>query len=528
MRVQIFKILCCAGVLTLTATGMPAQAQFNFGNSYPSQKGQNQNDSDYPTRRPRPSLLDIDIFRNRPSDATPKRLTEREAFEKRFAEASPEGAVYEFETLQLSEFGRYLGMPMSGPAPTAAQISQQLGQIAQETGQKTAVLYGVALKKQTHLLLVLPSPATLGQLNSPPLVASLQLTPTMLTQAVAPPVIREVLPEVSRDDVMDAAKEFRQRVSDPSNLDETKYLKTSEQLYRWIVAPLEPQLKAQGITTLLFSMDDGLRSIPIAALHDGNQFLVQKYGSALIPSFGLTNTNRALALKQQPMLAMGIAKSTEGLGALPAVRAEIGAITGQFWTGPSRNTLDEDSTLSNLKAMYLQQRFGILHLATHAVFNSGQVDNSYIQFWNNRLPLSQVRKVADDLQWKTALPPLQLLVLSACQTALGSKEAELGFAGTALNAGVPSAIASLWSVDDEGTVGLMTGFYGALQNAATKADALRQAQLRMLHAEVSVRDGQIVAPNYPPVSLPTLNGVGQKSLTHPYFWSGYTVVGNWH
>jgi CHAT domain-containing protein len=525
MRVPMLKILCCAMVVTAIGTGASVYAQgFGFSTGQPSQgRGR----SNYPPRRQGPSLLDLDIFRN-PSPRTPKKLNEREAFEKRFAEASPAEAVYEFETWERSEFSQYLETPLDGTVPTAAQISQRLGEIAQETGKKPAVLYAVTLKKQTHLLLVLPTKPTLGQLGSPQVIASLQLTPSMLAQTATPPVIREVLPEVSQNDVTDAAKEFRKRVSDPTKLDETKYLKSSEQLYRWIVAPLEPQLKAQGIDTLLFSMDDGLRSIPIAALHDGSQFLVEKYSSALIPSFGLTNTNRSLALKQQPLLAMGISKSTEGLGALPAVKAEIGAITGSFWSGPSRNTLDEDSTLSNLKAMYLQQHAGVLHLATHAVFNSGKVDNSYIQFWNNRLPLSQVRKVAEDLQWKASLPPLQLLVLSACQTALGNTEAELGFAGTAVNAGVPSAIASLWSVDDEGTVGLMTGFYGALQNAPTKADALRQAQLRMLHGEVSIRNGQMSAPNQAPITLPTSSSNGQKILTHPYFWSGYTVVGNWN
>jgi CHAT domain-containing protein len=522
MRVQTLKFFCCAGLIALVCTEGLTQAQGNFstGRQSPSR-------GNYPSRRQGPSLLDLDIFRN-PSSRTPKTLSEREAFEKRFVEASPAEAVYEFETLERSEFSQYLEMPITDAVPTAEQISQRLGQMAQETGKKSAVIYAVALEKQTHLLLVLPANPSLGQIGSPSIVASLKLNPRILAQVSTPPVIREVLPEVSRDDVTDAAKEFRKRVSDPTKLDETQYLKTSEQLYRWLVAPLEPQLKAQGIETLLFSMDDGLRSIPIAALHDGNQFLVEKYSSALIPSFGLTNTNRALALKQQPMLAMGISKSTEGLGALPAVTAEIGAITGQFWTGTSRNTLDEDSTLSNLKAMYLQQHFGVLHLATHAVFNSGKVDNSYIQFWNSRLPLSQVRKVADELQWKAALPPLQLLVLSACQTALGNKEAELGFAGTAINAGVPSAIASLWSVDDEGTVGLMTGFYGALQNAPTKADALRQSQLRMLHGEVNIRNGQISAPNQAPITLPTSSSNGQKILTHPYFWSGYTVVGNWN
>jgi CHAT domain-containing protein len=534
MRVRVFTLVCCAGLMTLAGPmpGTNAQINFGFGSSSPSRGQQSPNggdSSDYPRRRQGPSLLDLDLF-SRPSPRTPKSLSQREAFEKRFQDATPAEAVREFEALQLTEFSEYLEMPMADQALTAEQISQRLGQIAQETGKKPAVIYAVALKKQTHLLLVLPASTALGQGGQPKLVASLRLSPAMMAQSASvPPVIREVLPKVSQNDVQDAAKEFRKAVSDPTKLDNPKYRKTAEQLYRWIVAPLEPQLKAQGIDTLLFSMDDGLRTIPIAALNDGSQFLVEKYGSALIPSFGLTNTNRSLALKQQPMLAMGITKSTEGLAALPAVSAEIAAITGQFWSGPSRNTLDEDSTLSNLKSMYLQQRFGVLHLATHAVFNAGQVGNSYIQFWNTRLSLSQIRKVADDLQWKNALPPLQLLVLSACQTALGNKEAELGFAGTAINAGVPSAIASLWSVDDEGTVGLMTGFYGALQTSVTKADALRQAQLRMLHGEVSVRNGQIYASNQLPISLPPSIGKGQDtSLIHPYFWSGYTVVGNWN
>jgi CHAT domain-containing protein len=519
MSAKMLKILSCVVAVAMIGTQASVQAQI-FRGSTPSR-------GNYPPRRQGPSLFDLDIFRN-PTPRTPKTLNARESFEQRFAEASPSEAVYQFETWERSEFSQYLEMPLTDAVPTAAQISERLGQMAQETGKKPAVLYAVALKKQTHLLLVLPANPSLGKAGTPKVVASRRLTPSMLTQASVPPVIREVLPAASRNDVEDAAKEFRKRISDPTKLDETKYLKASQQLYRWIVAPLEPQLKAQGIDTLLFSMDDGLRSIPIAALHDGNQFLAQKYSSALMPSFGLTNTNRALALKQQPMLAMGISKSTEGLGALPAVTVEIAAITGQFWSGPSRNTLNEESTLSNLKAMYLQQRFGILHLATHAVFNSGKVDDSYIQFWNSRLPLSQVRKVADDLQWKAALPPLQLLVLSACQTALGNHEAELGFAGTAINAGVPSAIASLWSVDDEGTVGLMTGFYGALQNTSTKADALRQAQLRMLNGEVSVNNGQILIPNQAAIALPASNSSRQKKLIHPYFWSGYTLVGNWN
>jgi CHAT domain-containing protein len=528
MRIPLIPILCATSMMVSSV--MPAaQAQFTFG---PGNFGGSRSQQTPSEGRPRSNQTSpFSIFNNfnftkeRPKPRPDKPQSPRELFEDRFAQASPEDAVREFEALQLTEFSEYAQtQPQS--APSAAQISRQLAQIAQETGTRPAVLYAVALKKQTHLLLVLPASSPIAQAPQLRYLASTQLLPGLLAQNETPPVIRQILPDVTRETVLDVAKAFRQKVSDPTELDSTKYLDSAQQLYRWIVKPLESQLQADKIDTLLFSMDEGLRTIPLGALHDGQQFLVERYSTALIPSFGLTNTNRSLALKQQPMLAMGISKSTEGLAPLPAVPAEISAITNQLWTGPSRETLDEASTLDNLKQLYQQQRFGVLHLATHAVFNPGQVDNSYIQFWNDRLTLSKIRRLSTDLRWNQ-LPSLELLVLSACQTALGNKEAELGFAGTAINAGVPAAIASLWSIEDQGTLGLMTGFYDALQSAPTKAKALQQAQLRMLRGEISIHNGQMILPNHTPIPVPD-NLRGTSQLMHPYFWSGYTVVGNWN
>jgi CHAT domain-containing protein len=532
MRIPLIKILCATSMMVLPI--MPtAHAQFTFGqgagkSQQPSSDGRSRSNQASPF-----SIFDHFNFTNERPKSSPERpersRSPREVFEDQFAQVSPEDAVREFEALQQKEFTEYTQTPLQS-APSAAQISRQLAQIAQETGTRPAVLYTVALEKQTHLLLVLPASSPFAQ--APPqaqqaqYLASTQLLPGLLAQNETPPVIRQVLPEVSRETVLDVAKSFRQSISNPTELDSTNYLNSAQQLYRWIVKPLEPQLQSDKIDTLLFSMDEGLRTIPLGALHDGQQFLVEQYSTALIPSFGLTNTNRSLALKQQPMLAMGISKSTEGLAPLPAVPAEISAITNQLWTGPSRETLNEASTLDNLKQLYQQQRFGVLHLATHAVFNPGQVDNSYIQFWDDRLTLSKIRRLSTDLRWNQ-LPSLELLVLSACQTALGNKEAELGFAGTAINAGVPAAIASLWSVEDRGTFGLMTGFYDALQSAPTKAKALQQAQIRMLRGEISLQNGQMILPNHAPIDIP--DGIRSTSqLMHPYFWSSYTVVGNWN
>lgn len=568
MKSSRFKALCAMSLALwpFLPGAMPsAQAQFNFnfgsGQGSRTRPRNPSNDRPAPQKPSNFNLFDSFTFPKGRKNPPEKTRSPREVFEDRFVQASPEDAVQQFEAWQADQFGTYLQTPhQSAPesAPNAAQISRQLARIAQETGTRPAILYAVALNKQTHLLLVRPARSLDARSQQPQIsllhpqyLASTQLLPGLLAQASTPPVIRQVLPEVSRDKVLDVAKTFRKTVSDRTELGSTKYLDSAQQLYRWIIQPLEAQLQAEGIDTLLFSMDEGLRTIPLGAMHNGRQFLAERYSTALIPSFGLTNTSRSLALKQQPMLAMGISKSTEGQAPLPTVPTEISVITSQLWQGPSRETLDEASTLDNLKRLYQQQRFGVLHLATHAVFNPGKVDNSYIQFWGDRLTLSQVQRLSTDLRW-SQLPSLELLVLSACQTALGNKEAELGFAGTALNAGVPAAIASLWSVEDEGTLGLMTGFYGAFRNAPTKAKALQQAQIRMLRGEVSFHHGQATAlsdssnnaqtytqtytQNYAlnpaPMDSSRLPATTLRStaaqLMHPYFWSGYTVVGNWN
>jgi hypothetical protein len=123
-------------------------------------------------------------------------------------------------------------------------------------------------------------------------------------------------------------------------------------------------------------------------------------------------------------------------------------------------------------------------------------------------------------------PSVDLLVLSACRTALGNKQTELGFAGAAFLANVKTVLASLWEVSDEGTLGLMTSFYSRLKLDPIKAEALRQAQLSLIKGQVRIENGQLVTPegNFP---LPAqLKNVTNKSLKHPYYWSGFTMIGS--
>jgi CHAT domain-containing protein len=462
------------------------------------------------------------IFRDRPT--APRPQSPRSIFENQLKAANPGQAVQLFEAWQVKKFSQYLEMPTPGAPVDAAQISQRLGQLSQLTGQRSGLLYVVALDDELQLLFIPPSDSPVAQ--QPVQIASTQIRPELWAQA-SPPVVREILGKVDREDLLREAKAFRREVSDPSKIHTASYLSSAQKLYQWIVQPLAPQLQAHGIETLLFSMDDELRSLPIAALHDGQQFLIEKHQVALIPSFQLTESDYG-DLRKQTVLAMGISESTQGLSSLPAVPVELAALANYFWQGQSHATLNQDSTLSNLQTFQQQNRYGIIHLATHAQFKAGALQNSFIQFWNEKLNLSQLRGLSQALHWRSN-PSVALLVLSACQTAVGSQEAELGFAGSALNAGVKSTVASLWMISDEGTLGVMSKFYEHLRSAPTKSEAMRQAQLAMLKGQVQIKDEMLQLSDQVQMALPAvLAQRGDLTFTHPYFWSGYTVVGNWN
>ena len=181
-----------------------------------------------------------------------------------------------------------------------------------------------------------------------------------------------------------------------------------------------------------------------------------------------------------------------------------------------------------MQAQRAAQSFGIIHLATHSEFQPGVPSNSYIQLWDTKLQLDQMRQ----LKWND--PPVNLLVLSACSTALGDEQAELGFAGLAVASGARSALASLWEVSDEGTLGLMVEFYQQLRSRGEnnrpiiKAQALRQAQLAMLRGQVRLENGALrVAGREDVISLPApISARGNRLLSHPYYWAAFTMIGN--
>ncbi|MCY7384382.1 MAG: CHAT domain-containing protein [Microcoleus sp. CAN_BIN18] len=322
---------------------------------------------------------------------------------------------------------------------------------------------------------------------------------------------------------MQLADALQSEITNPRKRSSISYLDAAQKLYRWLIVPIASELTALNIDNLIIIPASGLRSVPFAALHDNKQFLVEKYSLSVLPSLSLTDT-RYDNIADDEVLAMG-ASVFEDKPPLPAVPVELESIAP-----PSEGKLflNQDFTLANLRTQRENRPFGIIHLATHSEFQPGEPKNSYIQLWDTKLRIDQMQQ----LRWNE--PPVNLLVLSACSTALGDADAELGFAGLAVASGARSALASLWEVSDEGTLGLMTEFYRQLRasrregNLTIKAEALRRAQLEMLRGRVRIQDGMLRAEGSNDImTLPREIAIrGDRVLSHPYYWAAFTMIGN--
>lgn len=396
-------------------------------------------------------------------------------------------AVPLIEQTWEKDYETYFGTNFSDKSITIKEIADTLGKIAGQTGKKPALLYAVPRPQQLELVVITPE----GQ-----------------------PIHKRVS-QAKQEDLLNQVQELANALTNPRLRKTTRYLASAQQLYQWMVAPLEADLKAQSIDTLIFCMGAGLRALPLAALHDGQQFLVEKYSVARLPAFKLTDTTYT-DLKNSQVMAMG-ASEFKDLDPLPAVPVELSAIMQNLWQGKS--FLNQEFTMANLESQR-QQPVNIIHLATHADFRPGVPSNSFIQLWDTKLTVDKMRQ----LRWSN--PPVELLVLSACKTAIGDKQAEMGFAGLAIQSRVKSVIASLWNVSDEGTLGLMAEFYQALKTAPTKSEALRQAQIAMLKGQIRLEKGQLRSSRGTIPLPPELAGLENDDLSYPYYWAAFTVVGN--
>jgi len=418
-------------------------------------------------------------------------------------------AVEELEETINDSFEEHLGISDT-PTLNLQQAQATLDQVEESTGVKPALIYAFFVPSAVI------SPGTAenegtGQLPPKTNSANDELELILITSE-GKPIRRRV--GKTRKEVIKVAQEFRLNVTDVKN--DIGYLAPAQQLYEWLIAPLQADLQAQQIQNLVFILDQGLRSLPIAALHDGNGFIIEEYSVGLMPSLSLTNTS-PVNIKHVEVLAMGADKFRDR-NPLPAVPMELDAIAGALWPGES--FLNQEFTRAHLKQIRSDKPFGIIHLATHSDFLPGKPGSSYIQLWDTKLGLDSLR----ELGWSN--PAVELVVLSACRTALGDEEAELGFAGLAVLAGAKSALASLWYVSDAGTLGLMTSFYEKLHTAPIKTQALRQAQLAMINQEVHIEGNKLVS-NSGSWNLPHQSeDLDDLQLNHPFYWSAFTIIGN--
>lgn len=335
--------------------------------------------------------------------------------------------------------------------------------------------------------------------------------------------LRVVVP-VSREEVVTTGRSLWANVSNAFDLN-NDYLSDAQKLYSWLVEPLEELLTAQEIENLVYLLPTDIRFIPLASLYDGrsDQFLVEKYSTGLSPSINL-NDNRYRSIKNRNLLAMGASQFADAeVVPLPAAGVELPTVQTVWQNNPNVSKSDSsDFTLDNIRGN-LNQSYGIVHFATHGEFNPDDLSQSYIQLYDSRLNINELRNL------NLGSFDVDLLVLSACNTAFGNELAELGFAGLAVQAGVRSALGSVWQVSDTGTLALMTEFYQQLQNQTIKAEALRQAQLSMLKGDtVKSTNGEVINTPSKEISLTDLPEVSRQGedFSHPFYWAPFTMIGN--
>ncbi|MDJ0745970.1 MAG: CHAT domain-containing protein [Xenococcaceae cyanobacterium MO_167.B27] len=336
--------------------------------------------------------------------------------------------------------------------------------------------------------------------------------------------------DVTRAEVEKQAENLYREVANREEL----WQEPAELLYEWLIGSIEEELETREIDNLLFILPPKLRSLPLAALYDweNDQFVVEKgYNIGLAPSINLMNTIYNKNVQDAEVLALGASnfEPDQNQQALNAVEVEIPEIVNL--RGGQVPIFNEQFTLENLQTTLDDNSFPIIHLSTHADFSTASIDDIYIQLYNQRLTLNELRS----LDLKVGSTDLELLVLSACRSAFGDTNAELGFAGLAVKLGVKTAIGSLWKVSDVTTPGLMLEFYHQLKTSAFKAEALRLAQVAMIKEQIQIdlANRKMITSWGEVIDLPENvvadlldNNITEIDLSHPYYWAPFTVIGS--
>ena len=313
--------------------------------------------------------------------------------------------------------------------------------------------------------------------------------------------LRHYVTRKSQQEVEDTLEQLQQYLKEPDRSNDVKEL--SQQVYSWLIQPLEPELEKMKVKTLVFVLDGALRNIPMAVLYNSKQqqYLIEKYAIALAPGLQLLEP-RPLQRQRLNALTAGLSEERQIEGRefpkLESVRMELNQIESEV--SKSEELLNQDFTKTNLQNQINSANFSIVHMATHGQFSSN-LEETFILTWEQLLKINDLDNLLRTSD--TSRSAIELLVLSACETAAGDKRAALGLAGIAVRAGARSTLATLWSVDDQSTAEFMSEFYRQLTNSnMTKAEALQRAQLALWNNK-------------------------SQDWKLPYFWASYVLVGNW-
>ena len=382
--------------------------------------------------------------------------------------AAAREALESLQTVELQNFFREACVDVPIAIDRVVEQTETLSQSQSPDRKNTlaAVIYPIVLQDSLEIVLKLPKQSDLLHYST----------------------------AVSQQTVEKTLLELRQQIIQPESQLSVETL--SKQVYDWLIRPTELALSNNQVGTLVFVLDGFLKNIPMAALYDGDRYLVETYGVALTPGLELLNP-QPIERQNIQLLFAGLSESVEDFSSLTAVEQEKDGISAEV---PKTTVLLNQSFTANaLETQIEQTPFQIVHLATHGEFSSDP-NKTFIRSSDRRISMDDLSRILQTRQ--TQSDPIELLTLSACQTAEGDERAALGLAGVAVRAGARSTLASLWSIDDRSSAFLMTEFYRQLVKnpSFSKSEALRQAQLKLINH-----------PNY----------------SHPSYWSPYVLLGNW-
>ena len=359
------------------------------------------------------------------------------------------------ELLQIAELNNFFREACIDATPTAID----------DIDSEAAVVYPIILRDRLEIIVSLPN-------------KSLRHYSQAIPQRELEPVVEKLRQTL----------QIRSRRS---------FFQPAQELYSWLIKPAIEDLNKNEIKTIVFVPDGSLRNIPLAALHDGKQYLVEQYNVAVTPGLQLL-APAPLEEIELRTLAAGITQQRRGFSSLEFVNQELLDIQAQTDSFVLR---DDEFTQSNLREQIKTAKYPVVHIATHGQFSS-QLDNTFLLAWDDNIKIGELEELLTSTDPRKQ-QAIELLILSACETARGDERAALGLAGMAVKAGARTTLATLWTVYDESTALAMDSFYQNItqtKNRPNKANALRRAQLDLLDS---------------------------THFSHPYYWAPFVTIGNW-